>query len=432
MSGAGILIRDALLVPNSVESHEPFLGWLTVSGDRISALGRGSPPRMDITQVIDGRGMALIPGLVNVHAHSHSSLTRGSAEGSALGVWLNAIEAEQKRLTYEQAYYGALATYCEALLSGTTSIVDMCLFPDAALKAAKESGIRAVIVPYLADSKSFTPTLDQTAQLLQDPENREGRVRVWCGLHDVESCSDTQIRGAIELAAQYEVGLHLHCAETRELANRTVMRTGHSPVAHLASLDALTPRTLLAHCVWIDEEDQQLIHRAGVHVAHCPVANLKLGSGIAPVPAMNARGVNVALGTDGAKANNSLDMFDTMKFVSLIQKGIHLDPSLLPAAQVIRMATRNGAYALNIPAGTLEPGMLADLALIRLDHFHLQPAIPQTIVTNLVHAARGSDVSLVLVGGQVVVANGCVQSVDEGAIRACASEIGRELMSLTR
>jgi 5-methylthioadenosine/S-adenosylhomocysteine deaminase len=151
-------------------------------------------------------------------------------------------------------------------------------------------------------------------------------------------------------------------------------------------------------------------------VAHCPIANLKLGSGVAPVPEMVAAGVNVALGTDGAKANNSLDLFDTLKFASLLPKGRHLDPELLPAEQVLSMATAGGARALGLPAGHIAPGALADLTLVRLDRFHLQPAAPSTVVTNLVHAAKGADVASVIVDGRVVVEGGRLQTADPAAL----------------
>ena len=220
------------------------------------------------------------------------------------------------------------------------------------------------------------------------------------------------------------MGLHLHCSETRFSVERTLTRTGRRPVEHLTHLGALANRTLLAHCVWVDEADRARLAAACANVAHCPHANLKLGSGIAPVPELRAAGVSVALGTDGAKANNSLDMFEVMKFASLIQKGVRHDPAALPSAQVLAMATQGGARALGLPAGDLAPGMRADLTMVRLDRFHLQPASPDTIVTNLVHAARGSDVDLVMVDGKIVVEGGVVQTVNADAIRARAAVIG--------
>jgi 5-methylthioadenosine/S-adenosylhomocysteine deaminase len=162
---------------------------------------------------------------------------------------LAVIEREQARLTDEQAYVGALATYAEALLSGTTTLVDMCIRPEPALAAARDIGIRAVIVPYVADTKPFAPTLEHNAHLLKGADDTKGRVRVWVGLHDLESCSDDSIRTGAALARAYGTGLHLHCSETRISVERTRSRVGRTPVAHLLELGALDDRTLLAHCV---------------------------------------------------------------------------------------------------------------------------------------------------------------------------------------
>ena len=327
-----VLIRDVLIVPPLGEM--PFHGWVAVDDGKIAGVGRGLREADSSQSTIEGGGAALLPGFVNTHAHSHSSLTRGSAEGLPLERWLAVIEREQAQLTDEQAYVGALATYAEALLSGTTTVVDMCIRPEPALAAAREIGIRAMIVPYVADTKPFAPTLEHNALLLKGAaDDTNGRVNVWVGLHDLESCSDDSIRTGAALARAYGTGLHLHCSETRFSVERTKSRVGRTPIAHLLELGALDDRTLLAHCVWASEEDHALLASAGAHVAHCPHANLKLGSGIAPVPDMRRRGVNVSLATDGAKANNRLDMFDVMKFASLLHKGVTGDPITLDAMQ---------------------------------------------------------------------------------------------------
>jgi 5-methylthioadenosine/S-adenosylhomocysteine deaminase len=394
-----LLIRNVLIVS---PGETPFHGWVTVLDSYIAEVGRGQRDALPGQSVIEGDGGALLPGFVNTHAHSHSSLTRGSAEGLPLEGWIAVIEREQAKLTDEQAYVGALATYAEAMLSGTTSIVDMCIRPEPALAAARDIGIRAVIVPYVADTKPFAPTLEQNAKLLEHPDDTGGRVRVWIGLHDLESCSDDAVRAGAELAHAHRTGLHLHCSETRYSVERTRARVGRTPIAQLAELGALDARTLLAHCVWASEEDRALLAAAGAHVAHCPHANLKLGSGVAPIVDMRQRGINVTLATDGAKANNRLDMFDVMKFASLLHKGIAGDPAVLPPDEILDMATRRGAAALDLPVGALSPGLKADLVLVRLDGFHLQPSVAETVMTNLVHAARGPDVAMVMIDGHVV------------------------------
>ncbi|WP_127753217.1 amidohydrolase [Devosia sp. 1566] len=423
-----------VLVVGAAGTTRPFAGWVAVRDGRISGLGQDDPAELNgFGETIDGNGNVLMPGLVNAHCHSHSSLTRGSAEGVVLEDWLGVIEREQANLTDAEARVAALATYGEALMSGTTSMLDMCIRPRPAVDAALECGIRLVVAPYVADTKPFAPHLDDTVSLLEAFRDTDPRVRVWVGLHDLESCSDAQIRQGIEIAAQYEVGLHLHCSETRFSVDRTRARTGRSPVAHLHDLGGLGATTLLAHGVWLNDDDRRIIAGAGAHVAHCPHANLKLGSGIAEVPLMCSCGINVALATDGAKANNRLDMFDVMKFASLLHKGLARDPTLLGARQVLDMATRGGAAAIGaVGVGAIAPGMAADLVMINTHAFHLQPCLPDTAETNLVHAARGSDVSLTMVDGQVLVRDGVLVRAAHRAALAEHRLVAEELAQRAR
>lgn len=423
-----LLIRDALIVSADRSATPPFTGWVTVTSDRIAAIGEGNAPSMPAARIIEGAGCALLPGFVNTHAHSHSSLTRGSAEGLALTEWIATIEREQARLSDDDAYVAALATYGELLLSGTTSVLDMCLRPEPALRAAREIGMRCIVAPYVLDGRAFAPTLADVARMLEAPRAPGERSAVWVGLHDLESCADETIREGAALARRFGTRLHLHCAESRANVERTRARTGVSPIAHLDALGALGAGTLLAHCVWADDVDIALLAERGSSVAHCPHANLKLASGVAPVPAMRAAGVRVSLGTDGAKANNRLDLFDVMKFASLLHKGTTLDPAVLTPNEVLAMATRHGAEALGIDSGEIAVGRLADLALIDLRRLHLQPATAETVTTNLVHAARGSDVHTVIVAGEVVVEAGRLTRVDERAVLVAMQRAGAALM----
>jgi 5-methylthioadenosine/S-adenosylhomocysteine deaminase len=428
-----LLVRDALVVPGGRAAAPPFFGWVAVAGARIAALGAGSAPAaLRAARIVDGSGCALVPGFVDTHAHSHSSLTRGSAEGLALAEWIATIEREQARLSDDDAHVAALATYGELLLSGTTTVLDMCLRPEPALRAAGEIGIRTIVAPYVLDGRSFAPTLADVGRLLERGQAQGDRSAVWVGLHDLESCADETIRAGAALARRFSVGIHLHCAESRANVERTRVRTGASPIAHLDALGALGTKTVLAHCVWADADDIARLAARGTSVAHCPHANLKLASGIAPVPAMRAAGVRVSLATDGAKANNRLDLFDVMKFASLVHKGAALDPRVLAPAEVMAMATGDGAAALGVDAGEIAPGKLADLALVDLQRLHLQPATPDTIATNLVHAARGGDVRTTIVGGEVVVENGRLARVDEAAVVARMRTAGMALLEASR
>lgn len=429
MNEKKILFKNALIVPNTSEKPAAFWGWLLVAGNKIEVVKQGEPPSEIVAdQVIDASDRAILPGIANSHTHSQSSLTRGSAEGIPLHEWLPVIDKEQKILTEEQAYVGALATYSELALNGATLISDMCLHPQAAIRAAREIGVRLVIAPYSASTKSFTPDLSVTEGLLASIPRDDEMVKAWVGLHDLETCGDGQLIQGAHLAAQYGTGLHLHCSESQFFVDLTLKRTGKRPVAHLASLGLLGEKTLLAHCVWVDEADRALMAEYGARVAHCPQSNLKLGSGIAPVPEMLEKNIRVTLGTDGARANNRLDMFDVMKFASLIHKGTHLDAFLLPPELIINMATQEGYHTFGIRAGSLSPEMLADLILVNLERFHLQPALPETIATNLVHSAMGADVDLVMVNGRILIENGELLTADRRKILAGLKKTGEELI----
>jgi len=425
---AAMRIEGGLVLPGGGEP--PFVGWIDIREGRIAAVGRGIAPRDASLSSLDASGCAVLPGLVNTHAHSHSSLTRGSAEGMRLEAWIATIEREQTLLTDSDAYTAALVTYGEALLSGTTTILDMCLRPEAAMRAARDIGMRVVIAPYVLDERSFAPQLADVRRLLENRGAAADCVSVWVGLHDLETCSDGTIAAGAALAAEFHTGLHLHCAESRVAVERTRARTGRSPIAQLAVLGALGKRTVLAHCVWADVDDRRLLSESATSVAHCPHANLKLASGMAPVPELLAAGVGVALATDGAKANNRLDMFDVMKFTSLLHKGTHLDAGVLPPSTVVDMATGAGACALGLEIGSLAPGALADLVLVDLQQFHLVPGTPDAITTNLVHAARGSDVRTVVVGGEVVVENRRLTRIDTEAALRAMQDASRRLSAL--
>jgi 5-methylthioadenosine/S-adenosylhomocysteine deaminase len=181
--------------------------------------------------------------------------------------------------------------------------------------------------------------------------------------------------------------------------------------------------------VWVTEADRALLQSSGAHVAHCPHANLKLGSGVAPIPDLIRRQINVTLATDGAKANNRLDLFDVMKFASLLHKGVAYDPTVLAPGLVLDMGALHGARALDVNVGAMTPGMAADLIMVRLDGLHLQPSIPETVRTNLVHAARGSDVSMVMVGGEVLVEDGELLPFPQRMIRDQAHKVAMELLA---
>ncbi len=334
----------------------PFHGWVTVQ-DSHDRRGRTRATRRAGRPVRHrGRRRGLVAGLRQYprpFAFQPHPRQRRRACRSKAG--LQVIEREQAQLTDEQAYVGALATYAEAMLSGTTSIVDMCVRPEPALAAARDIGIRAMIVPYVADTKPFAPTLEQNARLLEArrrqrwPRSRLGRSARPGELQRRRrprrrgARARAPIPGCIFIARRRSFSVERTRGARRPHAGRPLGWSSAHSMPAPCWRTASGPRRTIARCS----------RSAGAHVAHCPHANLKLGSGVAPIPDMRRRGMNVSLATDGAKANNRLDMFDVMKFASLLHKGVAGDPTILPPGDIFDMATRSGAAALGLPVGAV-------------------------------------------------------------------------------
>lgn len=387
-------------------------GYLMVEDDRVVELGpmaRFVPPKG--IELIDARGNALLPGLVDTH--SHSSLMRGTTENLALMDWLPLYQLEHRVLTADDAHQAARLCYLEALLNGTTCVMDMYRFMDRCADAAEELGIRVNLAPYVADmpGKDFFATQQENIDLIASHHGAgNGRVRVWMGLEHLFYCSANAYRRAVDCARDMGVGIHTHACEQLEEEHAVQRQFRRRSIAQLEHYGVLGENTLLAHCVWLNDEEIRLLADTGTSVAHCPVSNAKLASGVARVPEMLVAGLTLGLGTDGNVCNNSLDLFEEMKFASLLQKVNRLDPTLLPASQMLRMETIEGARALKLDheIGSLEPGKKADFILLDTAQPNTMPisldADGGNLIWNLVFSARGSNVQDVWVDGVQVLA----------------------------
>ncbi|MCE1253951.1 MAG: amidohydrolase [Anaerolineae bacterium] len=362
----------------------------------------------------------LMPGLINTHAHS--GLLRGTAEGLPVWEWLQRfIDPMHRVLTPAEAEIAAYLCYAESLLAGTTTIVDMWRFMQGSAHAAEELGIRAVLVPYVAEhpDHDYFETLDSNETLIRRWHGGAGgRIQVWVGLEHMFYATPEAWRRAMQMAQHYQVGFHTHSNESRFDVEETQRRYNCRPVEALEQFGLLeAPHTLLAHCVWLSENEINLLARHHVGVAHNPVSNMKLASGAAPVEALLAQGVAVGLGTDGEKENNNLDMFEEMKTASLLAKLSKLDAAALDAWSVCRMATIGGARALGLDKeiGSIENGKQADLIAVHTDTPHMTPLLggaDGNLHHNLVHAVQGGDVDMTLVAGRILVENGVLQSAN--------------------
>lgn len=399
---------------------------ITIAGGRITAIGRRRSPAGAL--ILDCAGMVILPGLIQAHIHLCQTLFRGLADDLALEDWLaRRIWPLEAAHTRDSVYWSAMLGAAELLLGGTTAILDMetVRHTGAAFEALETVGIRATAGKCLMDAPDAFPGLrESTDRALQETADlcerwhgaAEGRLRYCLAPRFAPSCTGPLLRAAADLAERHQAQVHTHAAETPlelELVRRA---TGMDELPYLESVGIAGPRAALAHCVWVDGDGIRSLAALGTNVVHCPSSNLKLGSGIAPIPEMLAAGCRVAIGADGAPCNNRLDAFSEMRLAALIQKP-RAGPEALPAARVLELATRGGAGALGLEddIGSIEAGKRADLIVLDLSGPHVQPE--GDLVSRIVYGARAADVRHVIVDGRIVVRDGSLRTADVGEIR---------------
>ena len=405
---------------------------------RVGAAPPGTPPA---AREIDARGGYLLPGFVQTHVHLCQTLFRGLADDLPLLDWLKRrvwpLEAAHTPDTL--AASTRLAVH-ELLRTGTTAVLTMETVhdTDAVLEALAPTGIRATVGKCLMDVRGEAPErlyepwragIDASLDLRRRWHGQaDGRLRVAFAPRFAVSCSRPLLEAVAAESAASGLLVHTHASENRDEVALVRAQTGLGNMAYLAQVGLASSRLCAAHCVWVDDAEQGVMAERGVHVLHCPGSNLKLGSGIAPVVAMRARGIGVSLGADGAACNNRLDMFDEMRLAATLQAE-RQGPGALTARDVLRMATRGGARALGLEAeiGSIEPGKRADLILVRADAPHLLPGADPW--STLVYAARGTDVELTMVDGRILVEGGVPTGLDGAAVADEARRSARMLMS---
>lgn len=388
-------------------------------------------------RVLDGRGKALIPGLINTHTHLSMSLLRGYADDMPLHQWLETkIWPMEKNLTGDICHKGALLGCLEMIKTGTTCFMDMYFYVQEVARAVKEAGLKAFLSYAVIDGfdpESRGVDADAMKQLKNSIQRISPRIRFAVAPHAPYTCSADTMMKCKDVAVEEKAPIHIHIAETRREQVEFEKKYGMRELEYLDKIGFLCENIVSAHSVWLTKTEVQLMAKRGVKVSHCPVSNMKLaGGGVAPLPEMFSNGVTVSLGTDGPASNNGLDMFDTMKFCALIHKAHRWDPTVLPAQQVLDLATINGAKALAIGAetGSIEVGKDADLVLINFKAPNLMPIHgKETVVSNLVYAAKGSNVDTTIVGGQVLMAGRKVETLDEAAVYKGAQEAATALMA---
>ena len=445
MSPQSLLLRGGRVVTMDAKRRIVDADVVIESG-RIKKIGRadGRTAGRSKSNTIDCTGLVVMPGLIQAHIHLCQTLFRGLADDLSLESWLaQRIWPLEAAHTEESLYWSAMLGAAELLLGGTTAILDMetVRHTASAFEALEEIGIRATAGKCLMDGPENPASLrEQTDKALTESADlcarwhgaADGRLRYCFAPRFAPSCTGPLLRAVSDLAERAGAAIHTHAAETPVELEIVKRATGHDEIAYLDSVGISGPRAALAHCVWVDKEAIARMARQQTNVVHCPSSNLKLGSGIAPVPEMLAAGCRVGLGADGAACNNRLDGFTEIRLAALIQKP-RLGPEALPAMQALELATLGGARALGLEAeiGSIEVGKRADITVLDLSGPHAQPE-HDDIISRIVYSARASDVRHVLVDGRLVVSDGKLKTAKVDEIRRTANAEAAKLLRRSR
>jgi 5-methylthioadenosine/S-adenosylhomocysteine deaminase len=417
MDQLDILITNGTILTMDAQNRVIKNGTLGIQGDMISHIGKGDNKGFQADKSIDAKGGLILPGLINGHTHAAMSLFRGLADDLPLMDWLNNyIFPAESRLDANAVYIGTLLACAEMILSGTTTFCDMYLFEEEVARASKKAGMRSLVgeVLYDFDSPNYGPAengLKYTENLIQAWKD-DPLVSIAVEPHALFTCSPPLLTASYELATRYDVPLIIHVAETQSEVDQVKEKYGKHPVEHLQSLGILGPRLIADHCVHLREKEIRLLAENQVKVIHNPESNMKLASGIAPVPELLANGVTVGLGTDGCASNNNLDLFSEMDTAAKLHKIKTMDTTVMDALTVLRMATIEGAKALGMEdrVGSIERGKKADIIILDTKKPHLTPLYHP--VSHIVYAAKGSDVSHSVINGQLVMEDRRLLTID--------------------
>ncbi|MDD3042370.1 MAG: amidohydrolase family protein [Methanosarcinaceae archaeon] len=415
---ADIIIKNAYVLTMDPEAGDLKNGTVVIEDGKITEIGEKTAETAET--VIDAKGSVVMPGLVNTHTHAAMTLFRGYADDLQLSEWLQEhIWPAEAQLRAADVYSGTLLACLEMIKSGTTSFADMYFFMDETAKAVEASGLRAALsygMIELGDEEKGRNELKEGRRFVRKWQGAAGgRISTMYGPHAPNTCSREFLAKVREAASEDKAGIHIHVLETEAELNAMKAQYGMCSVNMLEELGFFGPDVLAAHCVWLSDGDIEILNRRGVKVSHNPVSNMKLASGIAPVQKMLAKGVNVGLGTDGCASNNNLDLFEEMKTAALLHKVNTFDPTVLPARQVLEMATVKGAQAIEPEAGMLKVGKKADLIVVDMKTPHLTPRF-DNVPSHLVYAAGGSDVRTTIVDGKVLMDDYRVLVLDEEKI----------------
>lgn len=398
---------------------------IAISGNRIISVG-DTPAGFAPQRTIDAAGMICMPAAVNAHTHAYMTPLRGCADDMPFEKWLfEGVMPREDKMTPDQAYWGAMQADAEMIRTGTGTFCDMHMFPGASASAAQKCGLRAVMTRGLSGPDGGERRINEH---IAECEQFAGcdRITFMLGPHSIYTCDEKYLERIIRLADDLGQGIHIHLSESVSEFENCRREHGCTPTEYLAGLGMFSHRTLAAHCVQLTDTDIELLAANGVSAALCPKSNLKLGNGFAPAKKLLDAGVNLCIGTDSAASNNSLNMFSEMNFTALIHKGVCRDSTAISAREVISFATENGAKALGYnDLGRIEPGYLADIALIDTRAPHMTPcADPASAIC---YSANGSETDTLIVNGEILMEGGKLLTIDEEELSFNIERITKEL-----
>ncbi|MDW7674106.1 MAG: 5'-deoxyadenosine deaminase [Bacillota bacterium] len=424
------LIKNGTIVTMN-EQRDIIKGDVLIEGDKISKIGNIEDSGTAIDKVIDATGKIVIPGLIQTHIHLCQSLFRGQADDLELLDWLkNKIWPLEGAHDSDSIYYSAMLGCGEMFKGGTTAIIDMetVRHTQEAIAAIKENGMRAIVGKVMMDYGQGVPdslmedtdkSIAESVELLERWHNSSnGRIKYGFAPRFVISCTEKLLIEVRDLAQKYDVHIHTHASENRGEIQIVEADRGMRNIIYLDKIGLTGPNLILAHCIWLNDEEIGILARSKTKVAHCPSSNLKLASGIAKVPELMKKGALVSIGADGAPCNNNLDQFVEMRTAALIQKPIH-GPTSMPAPLVFELATLGGARAMGLEKeiGSIEEGKKADIAIIDLDNLHTNPTETVDLYSQLVYQAKSTDVIYTIVDGKIVMENRQLTTIDEKEIK---------------
>ena len=414
-----ILIKNCNLI--SMDSTREKIEYnidILIKDNKIFKIGRNLNIDNDNTKVIDATNNYILPGFINTHSHIPMSIFRESSDGYITQDWLEKkIWPIEDKLTDEDIYNASLLSCIEMIKTGTTTVNDHYFSTSNIINAILKSGMRAEVTRVMMDvDNNLSGRYQELNDLIKNYLNKYETLSINVGIHGLYTASKDCVIKAIELAKKYNLNVHMHFCENSKERIDIENNYNEKNISNIIKTYFNNTHNIFAHCVKLSNEDIKTFKDLNINVSHCPISNLKLGCGIANIPKMLENGINVSLGTDGQGSGCNLDMFETLKFTGLLQKGINENPMLLPAYDILKMATINGAKALNKEnlIGSIKENKLADLIILDLSDILLQPI--NDIFADIVYNAKGSNVITTIINGKIVMENRHLNNLDEATV----------------